>query len=183
VKVNRHTGRWYVEARAMRARAKTILNSCPDPAPMLDDFERHCMSLLKRAQTQSDRVLIIRQPWFDAVFSPKEAAQMWHGGRGQVWREEVTTFYSFDVVSDLMRALSQRTDEIARRCNIEQLDLMTVLEPSLDTYYDCFHFAPAGSRTVAEAVAAAVLRRPLPVRMNHAPVVTPPGPCVALQEF
>jgi hypothetical protein len=39
---------------------------------------------------------------------------------------------------------------------------MPLLHRSLDTYYDCFHSTPAGARAIAAAVAAAVLRQPLP---------------------
>ena len=48
-----------------------------------------------------------------------------------------------------------------RTLDVEQIDLMPVLDCSLQTYYDCFHLTPAGSRAVAAAVAAAILRQPL----------------------
>src|SRR5688572_15555919 len=39
-------GRWVGRARAMRARAKEIRTTMPDPAPMLDHFEHHFRSLV-----------------------------------------------------------------------------------------------------------------------------------------
>ena len=87
---------------------------------------------------------------------------MWHGGVGQVWREEVTTYYSFDVVSRLMALMNDRAGRVADELDLEQVDLMPLLERSLVTYYDGFHATPAGARTVALAVAAAVLRWPAP---------------------
>jgi hypothetical protein len=38
------------------------------------------------------------------------------------------------------------------------MDLRPIVEPSLENYYDFFHATPAGARTVASAVAAAIVR-------------------------
>jgi hypothetical protein len=45
----------------------------------------------------------------------EEEAMMWHGGVGQAWREEVTTYYSTQVLSRLMALLDARAR--ARRMN------------------------------------------------------------------
>ena len=86
---------------------------------------------------------------------------MWHGGVGQVWREEVTTYYSFDVFSKLLSLLDAKAAAVADSLGIEHLDLMPTLERSLVTYYDAFHLTPTGARAVAKSVAAAILRQPL----------------------
>lgn len=159
VQAHERAGRWYREARAMRARASTILSEVPEPAPMLDHFEFHLRRLLRKAKAHADRVLVVRQPWFDKDFSPEETAHMWHGGAGQAWREEVATYYSFEAVSRLMSLVDARAAAVAEGIGVEQLDLMPVLERSLRTYYDCFHATPTGAAAVADAVAAAVMRR------------------------
>jgi len=161
VQVHDRAGRWISGARAMRARATEIHMDVPEPTPMLDSFELHFRRLLRAAKTHADRVLVVRQPWFDKDFTPEEAAHMWHGAAGQVWREEVKTYYSFEVVSKLMALLDARAARLAQAAGVDQLDLMPVLERSLNTYYDCFHATPAGSRVVAAAIARAVLREPL----------------------
>jgi len=166
VNVQEHVCRWVGRARAMRARAKEIRTSMPDPAPMLQHFEIHFARLLQRAKAHADRVLVVRQPWFDKDYSLEEAAHMWHGGVGQAWREEVTTYYSFEVVSRLMALLDARAARVAKDLDVEQLDLMPILERSLNTYYDWLHLAPGGARVVAAAVAAAILRQPLPSLRN-----------------
>ena len=162
IQVHERTGKWIGQARAMRARAKTVLPTMPDPAPMLDHFELHFRRLLRKAAAHADRVLVVRQPWFAKDFSDEEATYMWHGGVGQAWRQEVTTYYSFEVVSKLMALMDARAASVAKAVDVEQLDLMPLLHRSLDTYYDCFHCTPAGARAIATAVAAAVLRQPLP---------------------
>ena len=158
VVVHDRAGRWVGQARAMRARAKVVRTALPDPASMLEQFDTHFRRLLRRAQAHADRVIVVRQPWFDATYSPEEAAHMWHGGVGQAWLADVTTYYSFDVVSRLMSLVDVRAAAIADAMNIEQVDLMPVLEPSLVNYYDCFHATPAGARAVATAVAETVVR-------------------------
>jgi hypothetical protein len=169
VHVHERAARWIGQARAMRAQAKAIRTTMPDPAPMLDHFERHFRRLLQRARAHADRVLVVRQPWFGREYTPEEAAHMWHGGVGQIWRDEVTTFYAFEVVSRLMALLDARAARVATELDVEQVDLMPLLEQSLVTYLDFCHLAPAGAKAVAAVVAAAVLRLPLPSprRLDH----------------
>jgi lysophospholipase L1-like esterase len=161
VHVHERAGRWVGKARAMRARAKELRTTMPDPTSMLDHFEAHFRKLLERAKLHADRVLVVRQPWLDKDYTPEEAAQMWHGGVGQAWREEVTTYYSFEVVSRLMALLDARAARVAKELGLEQLDLMPILERSLKTYYDFCHLNPGGARAVAAAVAAAIVREPI----------------------
>ena len=157
VEVHHNTGRWIADARAMRARAKVVRNVMPDPSPMLQRFDVHFRRVLQRAQAHADRVIVVRQPWFDKAFTPHEAACMWHGGVGQAWRGEVTTYYSFEVFSSLMSLVDARASSVATAMGVEQIDLMPVLERSLVTYYDCHHMTPAGSRAVATAVGTAMV--------------------------
>ena len=61
-----------------------------------------------------------------------------------------------------MALVDERAARVANELEVEQLDLMPLLERSLVNYYDGFHATPAGARTVAAAVAAAVLQRSRP---------------------
>lgn len=169
--VHPRAGRWYADARAMRARATEIRHDMPDPTPMLEQFAFHFRRVLERATAHADRVIVVRQPWFDKEFTAEEAAHMWHGGAGQAWRENVTTYFSFDVVSRLMACVDEKAAAIASELDIEQVDLMPILERSLTTYYDGFHATPEGARVVAGAIADAIQR---------APAENKPLPCVDL---
>jgi len=168
VEVHERAGRWIGKARAMRACAKEIRNTLPASAPMLDHFEVHFRKLLQKARAHADRVLVVRQPWFDKEYTPEEAAHMWHGGVGQAWREEVTTYYSCQVLSGLMGLLDARAARVAKELDVEQLDLTPILQRSLETYYDSFHATPAGAKVVAGAVGATLLRRPTETAMTTA---------------
>ena len=158
--VHKRAGRWYAAARAMRASATEIRHDMPDPTPMLERFDFHFRRVLERATAHADRVIVVRQPWFDKEYTDEEAAHMWHGGAGQAWRENVTSYYSFDVVSRLMAGVDRKAASIADELGVEQVDLMPILERTLATYYDGFHSTPGGAHVVAAAIAAAITRAP-----------------------
>jgi lysophospholipase L1-like esterase len=152
--------RWIGRARAMRRNATQVL-PMPDPAPMLAHFDRHFRRALDRASAHAERVIVVRQPWFSPPYTPEDEAHMWHGGAGQSWKEEVKTFYSVEVLTRLMALLDAKAARIARDLDLEQIDLMPLLDRGLEVFYDTFHATPAGSRLVATAVAATILRLPL----------------------
>jgi lysophospholipase L1-like esterase len=162
VDVNKGAGGWIGKARAMRARAKVIRTTMPDPEAMLSHFERHFRQVLRKAKAHADRVIVARQPWFDRECTADEAAHMWHGGVGQAWKEEVSAYFSHDVLRRLMSLLDGRAARVAEELEVEQLDIRDVVEPSLENYYDFFHATPAGARAVASAVAMTMVRLPLP---------------------
>ena len=158
VKVADHSGKWVGRARAMRAKAKEVRTTVSDPAGMLDHFEYHFRSLLLKAKAHADRILVVRQPWFERDYTPEEAAHLWHGSMGDpTGKEEVSVYYSFEVVSWLMACMDARAAKVTDELCLEQLNLMPLLEPSLKTYYDFIHFTPSGAKAVAEAVAKAIL--------------------------
>jgi lysophospholipase L1-like esterase len=152
--------RWLARARAMRANATEVL-PMPDPAPMLAHFDRHFRRALDRARAHADRVIVVRQPWFAPPYTADDEAHMWHGGAGRSWQEDVKTFYSLEVLARLMALLDAKASRIARDMEVEQIDLMPLLDRGLEVFYDTFHATPAGSRRIAAAVAAAILRHPL----------------------
>jgi len=154
-----NAGRWLRKARSMRARAKVIRAAMPNPEVMLAHFETHFRSLVSRAQRHADRVIVVPQPWYAKdVLTPEESAHMWHGGVGQAWREEVTTFFSIEITARLMAMVNDRAARAAGDLGVEVVDLMPALEPSLETYYDFFHLTPAGARIVAATIADALTR-------------------------
>jgi lysophospholipase L1-like esterase len=162
LKVWEGAGAWMVAARRMRAEAKELRTSVPDPAPMLDCFEHHLRRLLQRARVQGDRVLLVRQPWFEKQYTPEEAARFWHGGMGKAWEDTISVYYALDVVNRLMGLVDARAAAVAEALGIEHLDLRPVLPPRLEYYYDYVHYTPVGAALVARAVAATLLRPPAP---------------------
>lgn len=156
VEVREAAGGWMRAARRMRAEAKQVRTEVPDPAVLLDRFAYHFARVLERAQARADRVLVVRQPWFERDYSADEVAHLWHGGVGKAWKDTIDVYYSFDVVNRLMSLIDARAAAVADDRGVEQLDLRPVLTPNLENYYDFLHFTPAGAAVVAQAVAAAL---------------------------
>ena len=177
IKVRHNSAKWVERARAMRAGAKEIRTTVPCPAGMLDHFEYHFRSLLQKAKAHADRVLVVRQPWFEKEYTPEEAAHFWHGGVGNPrGRKAISIYYSVEVVNSLMTSMDLRAAKVAEEVRVEQLNLMPVLERSLKIYYDFVHFTPAGAAAVAGALVAAILRQQASERSfqlrDHVPTLT-----------
>jgi hypothetical protein len=158
VEVRHGSGARLAKAREMRRKAATIVTTMPDPAPMLDHFERVFREMLVDVRKRVPRVIVAHQPWFRKdQYSPEELAHFWHGAAGNPYAGVVTSYYSFEIVSRLVDLMDRRVDLVCRELGIEQVDLMPGLEPSLATFYDFWHFTPAGAAVVGKAVAEAVL--------------------------
>ena len=160
LEVREQAGKWTAAARKMRAEAPDVRTTLPDPGAMLDRFELHFRRLLQRAQAHADRVLVLRQPWFEKDYTAEEAACFWHGGMGKAWKQTVTTYFSLEVVNQVVHMLDARAAGVAEALGIEHRDLRSVLAPSLENYYDYMHYTPTGAAVVAGEVATALLHRP-----------------------
>src|SRR6185436_10637714 len=111
--------------------AKVIRATMPDAEPMLAHFEHHFRRAIARAQAHAERVIVVRQSWYaKEPLTAEESAHMWHGGVGQAWREELTTYFSIEVTGRLMALMDARAARIAESLGVEQIDLMPVLEPN-----------------------------------------------------
>jgi lysophospholipase L1-like esterase len=167
LEVKEHAGSWVVAARKMRAAAKEERTSLPDPAPVLEHFEHHFVRLIHRAQAHADRVLVLRQPWFENDYTADEAARFWHGGMGKAWKETITVYYSLEVVNELLGLVDARVTKISTALGVQSLTLRPLLTERLRHYYDHDHFTAAGAAVVAGAVAAVMLRPPVTSRPSR----------------
>jgi lysophospholipase L1-like esterase len=158
LEVRERAAAWVTTARNMRAQASELRTSVPDPAVMVDHFEHHFRRLLLRARAHADRVLVVRQPWFEKDYTPEEAGRLWHGGLGKAWKQAISVYYAQDILNCLMALVDARAAAVASELGVEHLDLRTVLEPSLENYYDLVHYTPRGAAVVAQTVAEAILR-------------------------
>ncbi len=161
VRVRRNGGRRFLEFRRRRQHARRWVSSLPAPTPMLDHMERYLRLTLEAAQSKGTRVIVVRQPWMDKVFTREEEAVMWNFPWGRLCLEkEESAYYTHAVVRDLMWKVDRRIDQVTSQLGVEQVNLMPVLKADLTNFYDFHHFTPAGARCVAERTAAAVLKTP-----------------------
>jgi lysophospholipase L1-like esterase len=156
VEVKENAGSWLVAGRRMRAAAKEIRRTVPDPGTVLSHFEHHFRRVLRRAAAHADRVLVVRQPWFEKDYTPEEAARFWHGGIGRPWKETVSVYFSLEVINGLLGLVDGRAARVADSLGIPHLNLRTLLSQGLHHYFDHDHFTPEGAAVVARAVATAL---------------------------
>jgi lysophospholipase L1-like esterase len=160
VEVKEQAGSWVPSARRMRADAEEVRTRVPDPATVLSNFEHHFRRLLRRATVHADRVLVVRQPWFEKEYTEEEAARFWHGGMGKAWKQTITVFYSHEVINSLLGLVDARAARVADQLGVPHLQLRPLLAQGLHHYYDHDHYTPDGAAVVARAVATALLTRP-----------------------
>src|SRR2546429_9967014 len=97
----------------MRAESRYVRTSLPEPRAVLDSFDFHLRRLLQRAQAHADRVLVLRQPWFEKDCTAEEAACFWHGGMGKAGKQTVTTYFSLQVVNQVVHPLAAPAARVA----------------------------------------------------------------------
>jgi lysophospholipase L1-like esterase len=150
-------GAWYATARRMRAQATEVRTTIPDAAVVLHHFEHHFRRVIHQAKRHADRVLVLRQPWFEGPYTVEEVAHFWHGGVGKPWKETVSTYYDLEVINRLLDAVHARAAAVADELGVSHVNLRPLLTRRLRHYYDHDHYTPAGAAVVAQAIAAALL--------------------------
>jgi lysophospholipase L1-like esterase len=162
VLVIQRAGKTLAHLRTMRAEAGEVLDSVPDPTPLLESFETHFRRLIRLAAETADRVIVVRQPWFEEPargYSEEERAVFWNLGRGRPYLDTIDTYYTHKIVNELLHLQDKAQERIAAEEQVESLYLHTYLEPSLTTWYDYLHLTPTGAEEVGQRVARAVLKQ------------------------
>ncbi len=154
--LRKNVGSSLVKHRAMRARATTVLQETPDPAPLLRSFEEDLRALIGTCNRHAPRVVLARQPWLDRDFTPEEEARLWNFGQGSPYRGEVDTYYAIDLVRDLMTRLDEVAARVAAEEAVEEVELRGAVPSDFEHYYDFLHFTPAGAERVAAALAPVI---------------------------
>jgi len=156
VEIKKNVGAWLVTGRKMRAEARDLRSTIPDPSVVLDHFERHFRGALRLASAHARRVVIVRQPWFEKQYTAAEQARFWHGGIGKPWKEKVSVYFSLDVINRILDLIDGRVVRVAEELGLQHVNLRPVLNQGLRHYYDHDHFTPEGAACAARAVAAAL---------------------------
>ncbi len=160
VLVKRGAGKTLTRLRAMRAQAERIITEVPDPEPLIADFAQHFSALLELAMETAERVLVVRQPWFEGPpegHTPEQRAIFWNLGCGNPYLETITEYYDHALVSGLLHRVDDTQARISAEHGVQCVNLQDKLPSNLTTWYDYFHLAPQGAEEVGRHVAAAVL--------------------------
>ena len=156
VEIKENAGAWLLAGRKIRAEAKEIRTTVPDPSAVLRHFERHFRRALRHATARAPRVLVARQPWFEKRYTDEELARFWHGGIGRPWKEKVSVYFSVDVINRLLSLIDARAIAVAEELGVQHITLQPLLNQGLRHYYDHDHFTPEGAAVAAQAIAAAL---------------------------
>lgn len=157
--VKERAGTWVANARRMRAQATELRSVVPDPTVVLEHFEEHFSRLVRAARAKADRVLIVRQPWFDGEYTTEEIGHFWQGGVGKAWKEKISVYYNLKVLNRLLGCVDSQVARVADMLGIPHLDVRPLLTGRLRHYYDHDHHTSAGAAVIARAVANALLGR------------------------
>jgi lysophospholipase L1-like esterase len=148
---------WFAKARRMRAAAKEVRTEMPDPTAVLTHFQAHFTRVVQLALAHADRVIVLRQPWFEGEYTSEDLSHFWQGAVGKAWKENVSVYYSLQVVNQLLELVDARAALVADTLGVPQFDLRPLLTRGLHHYYDHDHHTAAGAAVIARAVATAVL--------------------------
>lgn len=153
-------GKSIVHLRQLRAGAMEVRRHVPDPCEMVAHFELHFRRIIRRAIAGAPRVIIALQPWLDdsRVRRQDHWRLLWHGAVGYPADREPRIFYSTEVLCRLMTEIEECSARVAGELGVECCELRSAIEPSFTSYYDLFHFTPAGASTVAGVLADALLQ-------------------------
>ena len=147
-------GKRLIQQRNRRQDARVMLDECPDPGEMIDQFAADLGDLIDFAKTKARRVIVVRQACFDKEMTPAESKWMWNFAQGVIYRSGVDTYYTHRLIGEVMRKIAARCGEVARAHGAIDLDVSKDVEPGLENYYDYLHFTPRGAARVAAIVAA-----------------------------
>jgi hypothetical protein len=156
----RNAGRRIARARLERARASEIIREVPDPGRMLDRLERNLRILLAHAHARAKRVIVARQPWLEKEFTAEEEKRLWMFGAGRIHSETVTAYYGHELVWKLMRLVDERVKRVTADLGVEAVDLMPVVPPTFDLWYDEMHHTAKGCERIGKAIARTLVEGP-----------------------
>lgn len=151
--VRKRVGKRLADARAMRARAKEILHTTPDPTQMLAHYEKHLRRVVTRLRARGTRVILARQAWLEGEFTERERALFWSFGRGRPYSTEVTAYFAHDTAWKLLRLVDARSAQLAHDLGIESVEINPLVPRDFAHYYDELHFTPRACALVGEALA------------------------------
>ena len=169
-------GRWIGRARERRAEALEMRTEVTDPAPMLANYERNVTRMLELARAHARHVLVVRQPWFEKpAYTDADRAMFWNFGVGELTDGSGTVYYSDAVCDRVLDQVDEATARVSRAAGVAEMELMSVVTPSPEHYYDRNHYTAAACRLIGVEVARVLIgmaSQPSPVRPRP-PRITP----------
>jgi lysophospholipase L1-like esterase len=152
--------------RSARKQARVLREALPDLSAALDHYARNLERILDVAAAEGVRVILLTQPslWREDL-SAEERDLLWTGGPPLDRVAPGAEYYSVGALAEGMRLYNTRLLRVCRERGAECFDLAARMPRSAEFFWDDVHFTEAGSRRVADLLAAHLLeRQPMPTR-------------------
>jgi len=152
-------GRRMIACRKRRAESKgQHLSLMTDPSAMLLSMEQGLRRAIDLARTRTSRIILVRQPWFDKEhLTDEEEQSLWIGQVEKGLSESSWKFLSRPDLLRLLASVDQTVLRVAHDCQLETIELQSVVRTRSGMFYDDFHLSEAGAAEVAIGVASEIL--------------------------
>ena len=157
--IRENTGQRVGALRKMRNEATDIRRETGDPNRMLDRFAAAFERILVECSKKADRVVAVRQPWFEKEHTDEEQKFFWNAAQGDPFKGTCDTYFHTSMIKARMRDMDNRSVEVCDKLGIEHIDLLPHLKMSRETFYDFYHYTPEGARALGEVVAQRLMEK------------------------
>ncbi len=154
----RGAGRGVGRARKSRAAATKLVDTLPDPAPMLAHFDEHFRALVRLAQEEARTVIVVRPCWARGGVGSDVPELGWMFADGDLRGGKVDRWYTQRVADRLLETVERKISAVARELGVPEIDPKLLIDAGPEHFYDVGHLTPAGCAIVGNAIAQAVLR-------------------------
>ena len=158
IETHRGAGRGVGRARKARAAATKLVDTLPDPAPMLAHFDLHFRALVRLAQEEARTVIVVRPCWARGGVGTDAPELGWMFADGDLRGGKVDRWYTQRVADRLLEMVERRISAVARELGVPEIDPKLLIEAGPEHFYDVGHLTPAGCAIVGNSIAQAVLR-------------------------
>jgi len=158
IETHRGAGRGVGRARRARAAATKLVDTLPDPAPMLAHFDAHFRDLVRLAQAEARTVIVVRPCWARGGVGRDAPDLGWMFADGDLRGGKVDRWYTQRVADRLLEMVERRISAVARELGVPEIDPKLLVEAGPEHFYDVGHLTPAGCTIVGNSIAQAVLR-------------------------
>lgn len=143
----------------MRANAGRIISRVPDAEAVCKAYKAHMEGIIATARAHARHLIVVRQPWLAKKhYSSDEQAMFWHGGIGKVYKgDRISTYFSAEVISELLHRIDEIAAEVASRALVPQVDLRSVLEMSAEHFFDQLHTRASASVPIARCLVPVII--------------------------
>jgi lysophospholipase L1-like esterase len=151
-------GRIYETWRDHRRSSSGRREHLPDLASALAEYRANLELASEICREHGVRLLLLTQPalWSEDLSSESEDL-LWFGGVGDFMKVSGCEYYSVAALREGLEAYNATLLAVAEEQGVECLDLARAVSGNEAWFYDDVHFNVAGSRRVAELVAAFLL--------------------------